>query len=133
MPDRTENEKTILGIDSDKNGIRDDVDIWINRTGKNYNERMALRQLARAEQFKLDVCSQKNYSLSTKACQQEMSSITCLNFNSKFETKYIFKILEAFFENTSKRNKCMKFYLEAVCSVSTNYSLKFKNCDFEVK
>jgi hypothetical protein len=48
MPDPSENDKTLLGIDSNKNGIRDDIDIWINRTGKTYNERMALRQLAKA-------------------------------------------------------------------------------------
>lgn len=48
IPDPKENDKTLLGIDSDDNGIRDDIDIWINRTGTNYNERMALRQVARA-------------------------------------------------------------------------------------
>ncbi len=48
MPSPSENDKTLLGIDANKNGIRDDIDIWINRTGKTYNERMALRQLAKA-------------------------------------------------------------------------------------
>ena len=48
MPNPWENDKTLLGIDTNNNGIRDDIDIWINRTGKTYNERMALRQLAKA-------------------------------------------------------------------------------------
>lgn len=46
MPNPKDNDKTLLGADSNNNGIRDDIDIWINRTGKNYNERMALRQYA---------------------------------------------------------------------------------------
>jgi hypothetical protein len=49
-----------LGIDQNKNGIRDDVDIWINRTGKNYNERMAMRQYARSIESLIVNCDQKN-------------------------------------------------------------------------
>jgi len=45
-----------LGFDSNKNGIRDDVEIWINRTGKNYNERMALRQYAKTSEKLLKEC-----------------------------------------------------------------------------
>ncbi len=45
-----------LGVDSNKNGIRDDIDIWINRTGKDYEERMALRQYARASERFLYKC-----------------------------------------------------------------------------
>ena len=56
MPNREENDKTCLGIDTNNNGIRDDIDIWINRTALDYNERMAMRQYARAEQEELRAC-----------------------------------------------------------------------------
>lgn len=43
MPNMDLNNKTVLGIDSNNNQIRDDIDIWINRTFENYNDRMAIR------------------------------------------------------------------------------------------
>ncbi len=49
-----------VGVDLNKNGIRDDVDIWINRTGKNYNQRMSLRQYARASEKFLLNCKNKD-------------------------------------------------------------------------
>jgi hypothetical protein len=35
-PDPTENDKTLLGIDSNNNGVRDDVEIWIYNTYDTY-------------------------------------------------------------------------------------------------
>ena len=49
MPDEDENNKTILGIDTNKNGIRDDVEVYIheNFKGKDkYYERMLAFQYA---------------------------------------------------------------------------------------
>ena len=41
MPDKKENDKTLLGIDSNNNGVRDDVEIWIyNRFKDNENYRV---------------------------------------------------------------------------------------------
>ena len=57
FPDENENEDTILGVDTNKNGIRDDIDIWINYVGINRNHRMGLRQAARAESKRLLVGS----------------------------------------------------------------------------
>ena len=34
MPDKTLNDSTLLGIDSNNNGVRDDVEIWIYETYK---------------------------------------------------------------------------------------------------
>lgn len=49
MPDLKINNESILGIDSNDNKIRDDIEIWINRTGKNYNERKAMKQYAQSK------------------------------------------------------------------------------------
>lgn len=50
MPSPEENDKTLEGMDSNKDGIRDDVEIWINRTFSNADKRQAMKQLARASQ-----------------------------------------------------------------------------------
>jgi hypothetical protein len=46
MPDLKKNEETVAGIDADNDGIRDDVEIWINRNFKTANERRAFKQYA---------------------------------------------------------------------------------------
>src|SRR5204863_9037043 len=34
FPDEKENNKTLEGIDSNHDGVRDDIEIWINRTSE---------------------------------------------------------------------------------------------------
>ena len=46
-----ENDKTIGGIDSNNDGVRDDIERWINREfpgEENYNKRMAWKQRAKS-------------------------------------------------------------------------------------
>lgn len=50
LPNPLANSNSILGIDSDSNGIRDDIDYWIAVNGLDYNERMAFREVAKLEQ-----------------------------------------------------------------------------------
>lgn len=45
IPNSEEDKKTLLGVDFNKNGLRDDVEIWINRTQSDSGTRNALRQL----------------------------------------------------------------------------------------
>ena len=74
-------KKTVTGIDSNVNGIRDDVEIWINNNTTNtpnkdmYNERMALRQIAKGIQsaikFKDNKIEARKYMLESvmgKSC-----------------------------------------------------------------
>jgi hypothetical protein len=49
MPDMKKNEETVAGIDADNDGIRDDVEIWINRNFKTANERRAFKQYANVQ------------------------------------------------------------------------------------
>jgi hypothetical protein len=56
VPDEDENNATLLGIDSNKNGIRDDVEIYIHKNFKGddkYYERMLAFQYAWRLQYKL--------------------------------------------------------------------------------
>jgi hypothetical protein len=47
FPDDKENSSDYFGVDSNKNGVRDDVEIWINRNFQTRNERMAYKQYQR--------------------------------------------------------------------------------------
>ncbi|MFA6396909.1 MAG: hypothetical protein WCW84_13175 [Sulfurimonas sp.] len=53
MPDATENSKTIAGIDSNTNGVRDDVEIYIYSNYSKPEEQKALMQYANAKQLLL--------------------------------------------------------------------------------
>lgn len=62
IPIREESEKTLLGTDANKNGLRDDVEIWINRTQNDSDIRNGLRQLhyAYQEVMKVKVVGQSS-------------------------------------------------------------------------
>lgn len=67
MLDEDENNKTILGIDSNKNGIRDDVEVYIHENFKGedkYYERMLAFQLAfnLQERYKIAMVDMKQFS-----------------------------------------------------------------------
>ena len=77
--------KTILGIDSNVNGIRDDVEIWINsRTMSTpikdmYNARMALRQISKNIQINIRMKDNRKeaikfgkYSIEDFRCLQDL-------------------------------------------------------------
>lgn len=48
LPDRQLNDSTLRGIDSDKNGFRDDIDYFIYKMARDEVERKAFYQLAKA-------------------------------------------------------------------------------------
>lgn len=49
-PDLSEDMKTVVGIDADNDGIRDDLEIYINRTGSTINARNLMRQRVKMSQ-----------------------------------------------------------------------------------
>lgn len=51
MPDKALNDSTLLGIDSNDNGVRDDVEIWIYTTYDKPIERAVFIQSSRAYQI----------------------------------------------------------------------------------
>ena len=60
IPNKEANSRTLVGLDSNNNGVRDDIDVWINRNALTQNESLAMRQYARARQEWLRVCEQKH-------------------------------------------------------------------------
>lgn len=49
FPNDKENDKTLEGMDSNHDGVRDDIEIWINRTSKDQNVRKVLKEYYRSE------------------------------------------------------------------------------------
>ena len=54
FPDLEEDKKTLLGIDSNKDGVRDDIEIYINRTYKTEPERWSMKESHRILSQRLD-------------------------------------------------------------------------------
>jgi hypothetical protein len=65
MPDPKKNDATLLGIDSDNDGIRDDVQRWINEnlSNKPIELKLAYKQYAVAFQSSLPISNDKNASI----------------------------------------------------------------------
>ena len=77
MPDETLNNSTLLGIDSDSDGVRDDVEIWINnRFPDNTEMRKAFKQMARASQQIFTVFNDKQLSIDASYSWDEALNCT---------------------------------------------------------
>lgn len=105
MPDLSENNSTLSGIDSNKNGLRDDVEIWINRTYSDPNIRMAMKQDHRIFQ-KIMLIKKGDSEASNRIFQEEDRSSKCQgsfyeNFQSFYEQRSKLTIME---HNIRKRS-----------------------------
>jgi hypothetical protein len=142
IPDEDENNKTLLGIDQNKNGIRDDVDIWINRSAKNYNELMALRQAARAYQDYLKVVEQNQTEKAEVTMNAFLRGILCVeviyfhpnNPNNRFiiET-YLKKLLN---HPRVRHNRAISFYKYIILVGPGDfgpYEDSYQACTFNLK
>lgn len=74
--------KSVLGVDSDVDGIRDDVEVWINNNTSNtqnkdmYNVRMAMKQIAKNVQSNMKF--RDNREVSTNHGRATVDSFKCL-------------------------------------------------------
>jgi hypothetical protein len=103
MPDPKKNNSTLAGIDSDRDGIRDDVQRWINESyPDSLKKRLALKQSAR--DFQLDLLSFENKELSIQAAKQGLNSSNCIDYIFGLEeASKISKKFQALFLNTNER------------------------------
>lgn len=131
--------KTLLGIDSNKNGIRDDVEVAIyNRYPTNKQMRQVAYQLAIADQKKLEVVSKspideraaKNVSINFTD-----KAVSCTNFHSnktgnEINTGSLFKFIDAIVFNTRERKDAyFKFPVNTIVEVPITYNEK-QPCDY---
>jgi hypothetical protein len=64
MPNKEENDSTLLGVDSDGDGVRDDVELWINRDVDQSPEvRKAFKQMSKGFQLALSEADDKVKSI----------------------------------------------------------------------
>jgi hypothetical protein len=144
-PKEEENNKTLLGIDKNNNGIRDDVDIWINRTGKNYNEIMALRQKARGLQSYFKAINDNRPDLAESTFNKIVRGGYCIevifanNDNNELVERMNFNLDHIGIYPRDLRMKAMSKFFEYITSLGGNYDVEggdeshYKFCTFEVQ
>lgn len=77
MPDSSLNKSTLAGIDTDQNGIRDDIQIWINKKfAQNPNLKNGMQQMASALQTQ--ILSSSNKELSIMSTYNYLRSMKCV-------------------------------------------------------
>ncbi len=163
MPNVDLNNKSLLGIDSNDDHIRDDMEIWINRSFETYNERMAIRQRVKALRglmivgekinnlylkgpVKVTVESEALYARSLgnevqSSIEIVADSSQCMNavfkgreLKKDFEKMYT-DPLDVLFTNTELRKKSKEaFYsYNHVYKVTKEKRNDFDYCDFKIQ
>ncbi|QDK43039.1 hypothetical protein DOM21_16570 [Bacteriovorax stolpii] len=140
FPDESENNKTLQGVDVNKNGIRDDVEIWINFVGKDRNHRMALRQEAKKKQLLMNVGGGLSTERRDRVARDVWDAYLCSTFidwGVKYENTPRFHINSIVF-NTNKRIEAYKNFHDRVLVYESNKKdgvsgKEYMLCDFEIE
>ncbi len=140
MPDEKINNSTLLGIDINNNGVRDDVERWIYETYKHPIERGLFMQIARAHQHIL-ISDPKNALETKKKYSDPMSS--CMNYwkrsakknNESFVAdryRNYYREIRSIKLNTAKRYIAYDRYLRALSGNVWSLKPRLKsNCEFD--
>lgn len=139
IPDNRANDSSLLGIDKNNNGIRDDIEIWINRTWSTYNERMALRQFAQDLQYRLVSARENTEASIAHSMSMSYTSSMCLAFFWGFnKSEKIIKDLEVLTYNTRERENTLdnfKNFSYSFGSVVPGMHIgeEYKACRFKIE
>jgi hypothetical protein len=133
-----EGKKTLLGVDSDKDGVRDDVQIWIDKrypSNSNPSTNSAMRQFAKYIQLELQFYSDKEQV--TPVHQKKLETIFCLMWVND-EGSRLTKEIEGQMLNTRERIKAyvkVDSYFDGSNAPKSFRGLKWKEmnkfCEFE--
>ena len=127
-------KKTVLGIDSNVNGIRDDVEIWINNNTTNtpnkdmYNVRMALRQISKGLQSAIKF--KDNKPMARKYMLESILGQSCLKAINNKELKELDSDLNLIIINSEQRFFAWAKAQASLSGQSLNLENK-RNCLFE--
>jgi len=137
IPDKSENDKTVLGIDSNHNGIRDDMDIWINRTARSSNERVAMRRFALEHQKWLKVgLNPTRKEVDEVAASEDYAGI-CLQFFTTIEREQFNKVFNTILDlhdNTDLRTQALKKNNQfSYSGGDRQFNEEYKYCNFSIK
>jgi len=96
FPDLKENNKTIDGIDSNKDGVRDDVEIWINRIADDDYVRIELKHLYKTSMsVHKSVWEDEPIEIQSEKSFQYTSNLICLGMVLRpFRKKYLSQGIE---------------------------------------
>jgi len=113
-PERTD---SILGIDSNQNGIRDDIDAYIEEKYKDELEKKAVQQFARNSQLKLAVNLEDEVALQ-ESSQEADRATTCIYKTFKSDPNItasdVIDEIANITTNTKKRLKAYYKYSDAL-------------------
>lgn len=140
FPDLKLNNSTILGIDSNKDGIRDDVEIWINDKFPKEKERREVRKFFKAK-FKQLAIFHSGYEFeygkdsptkeALKKTVQDYTEVTdCLilrNLDSNLLNLLIEKSGELIY-NTKERKKLEQVVYLSLATITYPLNGEEKNC-----
>jgi len=139
FPDEARNNETLLGIDENKNGVRDDLDIWINFVGRDRNHRFALRELARVFSERLIAGHEANSGLIQKSARNFYDARACslfIEWDFKFEESPSILMTNLVY-NTDSRIQTSKNYQSITYIYESNHERmyvgkEFIACKFEI-
>ena len=142
FPKDDENQITLQGIDVNKNGIRDDLEIWIDLNARNKLERSAMIQFVKDHTFKEinneEIDIEKH---SIEIFQRSMDTSSCLGDICLFLNKSNFKNINCMEQGSlmsdlvfNNRNRSWNFekILRNENSIYTDKP-NFSTCKFEIK
>lgn len=105
MPDPGVNNSTLLGVDIDEDGVRDDVELWINSFARNSQQlRKVLKKMSLDMKNEL-IATQTSKEMSIEASNQYLKTIDCLfsASSSALEAQKNSALLESKYYNTKER------------------------------
>ena len=140
LPDFEENDKTIMGIDANKDGVRDDIEIYINRTYEKTNVRRALKQYVVGKYAVLRLSSNVDSSLALKTVERSSAILRCLSFVfPDYKSEMFHKVNDLIF-NTEEREERFNHSYDRIgagqlVGAGSEYSYEEWNkyCEFDIE
>ena len=140
FPEAKENNQTILGVDNNKNGIRDDIDVWINYTAKDKNQRMALRQLATKLQKIMNYDERVAKVVKEGVASEVWEAMICLSFferGKKAEELLFPKLSDVIFNSEKRIDAYKRFHYRGLVYGSNRDDARGEKeyllCDFKIE
>jgi hypothetical protein len=140
LPDFEENDKTIMGIDANKDGVRDDIEIYINRTYEKANVRRALKQYVVGKYAVLRLAEDVDSSLALKTVERSSAILDCLSFVlPDYDFEMISKVNDLIFNTKDREEKFNYSYGKIGVgqlvgkSHEHNYEEWNRYCEFEIE
>gem|GEM_PF-4941876 len=79
MPNKEENDLTLLGIDIDNDGVRDDVELMLNSLVSNSDIRKPIKNLARVMNERLAIADSSNIEMIKSKLRSDVKITTCFS------------------------------------------------------